>query len=55
MLPAAAACKVKIMSVQPEVNVPETAVLFTGQKFLDIQLSPGNLSQPSNRRLAISW
>lgn len=42
--PASAACKVKAMFVQPPVGVPEKAVLFTGEKFLDIELPQRNLS-----------
>ena len=40
----AAACKVKAIFVQPPVEVPEKAVLFTGEKSEEIELPQRNLS-----------
>lgn len=44
VVPAAAACKVKAIFVQPPDDVPEKAVLVVGQKYLDIELPQRNLS-----------
>lgn len=43
-VPAAAACKVRAIFVQPPDDVPEKAVLVVGQKYLDIELPQRNLS-----------
>ncbi len=44
VVPAAAACKVKAIFVQPPDNVPEKAVLVVGKKFLEIELPQRNFS-----------
>lgn len=43
-VPAAAACKVRAIFVQPPADVPEKAVLVVGQKLLEIELPSRNLS-----------
>lgn len=43
-VPAAAACKVRAIFVQPPDDVPEKAVLVVGENYLDIELPQRNLS-----------
>lgn len=43
-VPAAAACKVKAIFVQPPDAVPEKAVLVVGQKVLEVELPQRNFS-----------